>query len=963
MSRLSPVGKMSLGALLMVAVLVTTLGVPLAQIGNTAEQVFQDHISDPIVQAKCVNCHVEGGPSGHTRLVFVRRSIDTDYQSTNLRTFEALVDDLADEGGASYILNKIQGVSHGGGVQVAGGSADFANMQRFLGLLGGDVATSTAPPLSGTDTASLASARKTLRRAALIFAGRNPTAAEYAAVLGGDKADLRATVRGLMKGPEFHGFLLRASNDRLLTDRSGWTISPNVHYPIFANEAYDRKKAARARGSEREFHYWMGRVQYGFRRAPLELIAYVVENDKPYTEILTADYIMATSFAAKAYGAPTYFHDPQDVHEFRPSRIVEYYGQDDSMEEEYDPLLQLSRVFDPGLLRMRYPHAGVLNTAAFLHRYPTTATNRNRARARWTYYHFLGLDVEKSASRTTDPVALADTNNPTMHNPNCTVCHSILDPVAGAFQNYGDNGEYKHKWGGVDSLDNLYRDGKGPTLPVQAESWADRVVLAWPVSLGAGVQTLRVMYANHFWDDVAEEGGVVNLDRLEVVDADGQVVASVQFERLPAPVSRWGNCGEARSAGSGDNDHFQLWIGNAECAFFLDVEIPSHGAYHVEVVAWSNGYDDRYYSDSGFAELSVVANGYQMGDVWYRDMRTPGFAGAEAPNSDNSVQWLAQRIVADRRFAEATVKFWWPSIIGSEVAEFPEEASDADFSERLRAASAQDAEVRRLADGFRRGIHGGAAYNLKDLLVEIVLSKWFHDNRRLLTAEELANKTAAITGVQWGREYAWNRTWEKSGGSGLWNALGGDYRLLYGGIDSEGITERARDITATMAGVAKLHAVRVGCAVVLRELYLLPDGQRRLFAGIEPTESDAAAVKAKLVELHDKLLGVQVTAESPDVAAAYRLFVEVSTHGQQADEDWFEYWRCGRVWDRRFWEGILDKAVILRMDDWGEPWHDLDWERIEDFMDDVDFSDPHHTAQAWVVVLTAMLMDYRYLYL
>ena len=55
--------------------------------------------------------------------------------------------------------------------------------------------------------------------------------------------------------------------------------------------------------------------------------------------------------------------------------------------------------------------------------------------------------MEKSASRTTDPVALADTNNPTLHNPACTVCHSVLDPVAGTFQNYGDEGMYKDQYG------------------------------------------------------------------------------------------------------------------------------------------------------------------------------------------------------------------------------------------------------------------------------------------------------------------------------------------------------------------------------------------------------------------------------------------------------------------------------------------------------------------------------------
>ena len=76
------------------------------------------------------------------------------------------------------------------------------------------------------------------------------------------------------------------------------------------------------------------------------------------------------------------------------------------------------------------PHAGILTMPAFLQRYPSTETNRNRARARWTYKFFLDVDIEKSAARTTDPVALADTNNPTMNNKNCTVCHQRMDPVA-----------------------------------------------------------------------------------------------------------------------------------------------------------------------------------------------------------------------------------------------------------------------------------------------------------------------------------------------------------------------------------------------------------------------------------------------------------------------------------------------------------------------------------------------------
>ena len=139
----------------------------------------------------------------------------------NLQSFEDFLAAVEDEGGGTRILNKIQGVSHGGGVQVPVGSADFANMEDFLGLLGEQFASAALTPETLFDTVVLASNRKTLRRAALIFAGRIPTDEEYAAVEDGDEWSLRAAILGLMEGPQFHEFLIRASNDRLLTDRAG----------------------------------------------------------------------------------------------------------------------------------------------------------------------------------------------------------------------------------------------------------------------------------------------------------------------------------------------------------------------------------------------------------------------------------------------------------------------------------------------------------------------------------------------------------------------------------------------------------------------------------------------------------------------------------------------------------------------------------------------------------------------
>ena len=1083
----------------------------------SAEAVFSQHVSGPIVQTKCVTCHVQDGASGNTRLVFVHATDSPDHAALNLRAFEALLAKVADEGGGSYVLNKIQGVGHGGGVQVSPGTEEFVNMQQFLSLLGEDV----APPAPVTvetlfDTVVMASPRKTLRRAALIFAGRIPTDEEYAAVEGGDESVLRATIRGLMEGPQFHEFLIRASNDRLLTDRDSTVIdgAATDNFVDLAN-LYHQKAVAVSQGrlARWEWYLWGDSVDFGFRRAPLELIAYVAENDLPYTEILTADYIMANPMAAEAYGASTRFADPNDPFEFRPSRIVSYYRDDESKVSEYS-LEFGTNVIDAGDLWTVYPHAGLLNTTVFLRRYPTTATNRNRARARWTYYHFLGLDVEKSASRTTDPVALADTHNPTMHNPACTVCHSVLDPVAGAFQNYGDEGMYKDQDGGQDSLDGLYKDdqGEGEDFEITARSFAERQTVSITSWLQAGTETIRTQPA---FDPPREEDSRIwwnpGIDQVTVYDAEGESVARLDPEDFE---DEWNLCGQIENQ-RGAGEVFESYF----CHNTFLVEIPATGYYDIEVSVWVEAVHDR--AGSRRKLLTVGAGGYLEGDTWYRDMRTPGFDGDEAPHPDNSVQWLARQIVADERFAEAAVKFWWPAIMGSEISEFPEDATDADFEDLLLAANAQYTEMERLASGFRNGFQGSPyTYNLKDLLVEIVLSKWFradavtdtdpvrhtalHDAgaRRLLTPEELARKTDAVTGIQWGRSislFPWEPLIQRR-----YNALTRTYRLLYGSIDSDGVTERARDITSVMAGVARRHAAEMSCPVVVRELYLLPDGERRLFGGLDPgvtpvsefsasfkVEADSQAekqtlslsgplkagsrtvsvaylndywdevrgdrnvyldrlhvrdatgrivsrheleelgpsgdcnrasgnhyamwcsgsievaihipasgdhtvdivvwseqagdelpklrvtvnsdtetsvgtaiIRNKLVELHDKLLGVQVAPDSPDVEAAYRLFVDVWRRKLRSQDMEVNFrWLCDWEGDLFVYEGILDDTVVERENEHGHPYYGIDVDRVDDFLDGIDFSDPYHTAQAWVVVLAAMMMDYRYLYL
>ena len=143
-------------------------------------ELFSRHISERVVQSRCIYCHVQGGRSGHTRLVFEPET-NEDHEALNLATFENFLAEV--EGGASRILNKIQGVSHGGGEQVPADSDGL----RADGAVPGGLDAGVVPAAITVDTlfdpVRMAPLRKTLRRAALIFAGRVPTEEEYASSL------------------------------------------------------------------------------------------------------------------------------------------------------------------------------------------------------------------------------------------------------------------------------------------------------------------------------------------------------------------------------------------------------------------------------------------------------------------------------------------------------------------------------------------------------------------------------------------------------------------------------------------------------------------------------------------------------------------------------------------------------------------------------------------------------------
>ena len=95
--------------------------------------MFDERISGPVAQSNCVGCHAAGGEADDTRLTLVPETT-ADHTSLNREAFAEFVADV--EAGEALILAKMRGdADHGGGVQVAEDSAEYADMVRFLRLV------------------------------------------------------------------------------------------------------------------------------------------------------------------------------------------------------------------------------------------------------------------------------------------------------------------------------------------------------------------------------------------------------------------------------------------------------------------------------------------------------------------------------------------------------------------------------------------------------------------------------------------------------------------------------------------------------------------------------------------------------------------------------------------------------------------------------------------------------------
>ncbi len=657
---------------------------------SVAAETFEAELESAVVQAKCILCHVEGGLARSSSLQFQRTN--TASALNNFSSLSAYVE----EKGADLLLSKITGGDgHAGGMQLSQDSDGYQAFERVIAAINElDNPTYYAFSGSSEDPSSrqasfltevtLEPRESTLRRATLLLQGRMPTSEEREAVDSDD--ELRKSLLDLMQGEAFREFVVTGVNDRLLIEGADTPL--DINFPMWF-KLYDRKvQYALDEDPDNDFTL-NNQLSDPIRRAGGELFAYVIENNKPYSEVLTADYMMMNKFLNQWLEGSAKFTEDERSNFYKPSRIGGYYPRS-SLNQLVERVNSNSTYELTGPPMPEYPHAGIFSDFGFLGRYPTTATNRNRARARWAFYHFLGIDIEKSSQRPTDEASLSDRNNPTMNNPNCTVCHALLDPVAGAFQNWDEFNHYRN--GGSDALDRFYKHPEDGT-------------------------------------------------------------------RTP----------------------------------------------------------------------------YQYGDLWYRDMRSPGLFDKKIEERDATLRDLAALIIDDPAFLIATAKFWWPSVFGKPLLDKPAVESDQGYASKYAAYQAQQDSIDEFAAVLAKRM------NAKDMLVEMIMSPWFSGesvtsyafneaqyeaqfgSKQLLTPEQLGRKTRALTGVSW-------RSNMRPSGE-MYSAYE-TFSVLLGGIDSEAVTSRATELTPTMTSILMTHATESACPAVVRQ-FAKPMDERTLFSFVE----------------------------------------------------------------------------------------------------------------------------------
>lgn len=375
---------------------------------------FDQEVWAPVLSRYCVRCHAPGGLAAekNAKLILLPPSYPN-FMDLNLANV-SLVAKLSFTSESVLLLKPLGKMGHGGARVLPEGSQEYEALKTLVGKLNGGAGCQATSPLTALNEAQLLDPGATLRKASLQLTGKlpdpNTTQALQLSALGASQSSLEQAILKLTDDAAFYQRLKTLFNDTLLTDQ--YVTQRNAVGLLSTGDFPNIDTWFRNLSSDD-----MTKVNDAVAREPLALIEHVVRNNRPFTEILTAPYIMVNPWSAQLYGAAATFANINDPNEFQESQLtIPVKGQPFAI-----------------------PHAGLLSSPMFLSRYPTTPTNRNRHRASIVLRMFLGTDILALADRPIDPAAGSQYENPTRDSPACNVCHRILDPIAGSFQKWDDN--------------------------------------------------------------------------------------------------------------------------------------------------------------------------------------------------------------------------------------------------------------------------------------------------------------------------------------------------------------------------------------------------------------------------------------------------------------------------------------------------------------------------------------------
>ncbi len=320
-------------------------------------------------------------------------------------------------------------------------------------------------------------------------------------------------------------------------------------------------------------------------------------------------------------------------------------------------------------------------------------------------------------------------------------------------------------------------------------------------------------------------------------------------------------------------------------------------------------------------------------DGWFNDMFVAGFEGEDLPASERwrSLQWLGERTAKDPRFAVAMTEHAYTILTGRKVLLPPGDAEDPLYPAKFRAYAEQHHLTREIAARF-----AATGFKLKTVFKDWVMSDFYRADGlitvvsepcrkaelddvglvRMLSPEQLERKIRAVFGEKWGK-------------------LTDQLAILYGGIDSKEVTDRATDPSGAMGAIQRTLSNDLACRHVAND-FAHPAARRKLFPGIESGVLPGASVsgdqniRKAIVHLHERILGSYETADSVAVERTFRLFADIVK------------------------DASAQKGLDKRENYFCRPKNQEGKESGSD--------DPHYTLRAWRGVVTYLLRQPEFLY-